>query len=335
MNKALIFGAGGQIGSMMSRYLLDKGFHVDAVLRRAATPNTSNIQDLLENKKFNIITGDITDVANTRYIVEQSRPDICLNFAAQSHVGHSFQLSNSTFRSVAEGALNVFDACLQTSKNIRVYQASSSEMFGSFIDKDGFQRETTEMMPQSPYAVAKLAAHRMARVYRASYDQFITCGIMFNSESNFRGHDFVTRKITLYVAKLYHHMKNSVTEMEPLKLGCTDSRRDWGWAGDVCEGAYLALNHNEADDYVFATGETWSIEDFLNRAFSFIRLDWKDHVVVDQKLARPNEVNYLKGDATKARTILGWNNSMTFAELVDHMISSDIHLLYKEKIYQN
>jgi GDPmannose 4,6-dehydratase len=323
MHKALITGVTGMDGSTLAEFLITKGYQVYGLVRRTATPNTTNIKYLLTNPKFTMVSGDILDAGSVRAAIDNVKPDEVYNLACQSHVHESFKIPAYTFQSVACGTLNVLEAIRQTDVGIRMYQASSSEMFGSNVDSDGAQRETTPLSGNSPYAVGKIAAHNLCGLYRKAYNMHVSCGILFNHEGRRRGHEFVTRKVTRYVAQL-HCSKVFGYDIPKLELGNLDARRDWGWADDYVRAMWLMLQQYKPDDYVIATGETHTITELLEVAFNAVSEDWRAHVVSDPKYVRPAEVPHLLGDASKAEEVLKWQPSITFKELIEHMVTHDI-----------
>ena len=351
MKRAVIFGVTGQDGSYLSELLLEKGYLVTGVTRRCSVDNTERVKHLEHNPNFEIVEGDLTDLKSVSDIIEELDPDEVYNLAAQSHVGTSFKQPHLTWRVNAEGAFNVLEAVKQYSGRTRVYQASTSEMFGSSMksriahDKESsaekgstqakqvfYQDEDTPFAPNSPYAIAKLAAHNAVRMYREAYDIFACSGILFNHESPRRGENFVTRKVTLYVAKLKTVLKQQPMTHEvtppvgyaPLHLGNLDARRDWGHARDYVEGMWLMLQQDKPEDFVLSTGETHSIRDLLDVAFGLVGItDWEPYVVVDPKFYRPFDVEYLLGDSTKARKTLGWTPKHSFVSLIGEMVNED------------
>lgn len=343
---ALIFGVNGQDGSYLSELLLQKGYKsVYGVIRRASINNTKERLDLpMSKNNFYILEGDITDASSVSDIIEDTQPDEVYNLAAQSHVATSFKQPAATWNINALGVQNILEAIRRKKANSRFYQASTSEMFGSLIDSDGFQRETTELSPNSPYAISKVAAHHNVRLYREAYGIFACSGILFNHESPRRGEGFVTRKISKYVANLKRAAEslakddNDIVKKElwklytieasmnigPLRLGNLDAQRDWGFAGDYVEAMWMMLQQDTPDDFVVATGETYTIRKLLDVAFSHIGIDdWTDFVIVDPAFIRPYEVPLLKGDATKAREKLGWKPKVNFEQLVKMMVDND------------
>lgn len=337
--KALIFGVNGQDGSYLSEFLLNKGYNVHGVVRRASTNNVQErLKIVLGNKRFNLIEGDITDLSSLNDIFNECTPGEVYNLAAQSHVGTSFKQPAATWNINALGVQNILEVLRKVVPHAHFYQASTSEMFGSVIDYDGFQRETTELSPNSPYAISKVAAHHSVRLYREAYGIHASSGILFNHESPRRGEGFVTRKITKYIASLREHvdMAKYVTNtpeeatqwvldyVEPLHLGNLDAKRDWGFAGDYVEAMWLMLQQPKAGDYVIATGETHSVRDFLTEAFAHIGIsNWEPHVVVDPAFVRPFEVPVLCGDARKAKVVLNWEPKVKFADLVRLMVENE------------
>jgi len=341
---AVIFGVSGQDGSYLSEFLLEKGYTVIGVYRRTSTYTHTNIEHLKEHPAFQLECGDITDYSSVFSILNLHKPDEVYNLAAQSHVAVSFEQPLFTWSVTAGGALNVLDVLhkLQTPKyRPRFYQASSSEMFGDrydFTEDKRFQDEDTAMNPRSPYGIAKLAAHHATKVYRESYAMFACSGIMMNHESERRGENFVTRKITKYVAQLSHHMnglrgldlgENFLRKFPTLKLGNLEATRDWGHAKDYVRAMWLMLQQDKPDDYLIATGIAHSIREFLDIAFTRIGVkDWSQYVEVDPRFYRPCEVPYLCGKADKAKKELGWEPQITFKELVDVMVQSDYDKSY-------
>lgn len=332
----LILGCNGQDGSYLSELLLDKGYRVYGVIRRSSVDNTERISHLIPNPNFELIHGDITDSSCMHRLVSGIKPDELYNLAAMSHVGVSFDQPITTCDINAVGPLNVLEAIRQTSPSTKFYQASTSELFG---DTDiAPQDENTPMMPNSPYAVAKLYAHHLVGLYRRAYGIFACAGILFNHESPRRGEDFVTRKITKYVASLQRWMdlndgfprKN--IDVPPLALGNIEAKRDWSHAEDMVRGMWLMMQQEKPDDYVLGSGETHTVRDFLSAAFSSIGLDYSDYVIIDPKFYRPVDVNLLHADSSKALAILGWEPVISFGELVDCMVTHDYSILMDKDI---
>ena len=312
--RALITGIAGQDGSYLAELLLERGYEVHGLVRRNSTPEhqENRIHHLGDTVQTHY--GDLTDKSSLYQVIENVRPDFLFNLAAQSHVRISFDIPEFTSAVNAIGALNVYDAVRRISPSTKVYQASSSEMFGTSVDADGFQRETTPMHPASPYGCAKLFAYHAARTYRDSYKLFISNGILFNHESPRRGSNFVTTKVirgAIEIAK---------GESDSLFLGNIDSFRDWGHSRDYVRAMLKILEHEEGDDFVIATGQTQSVRYLCELVFSRFNLNWQDHVKFDERLLRPKEVPHLKGDGAKARRILGWEPQISFEELIAEMI---------------
>jgi GDPmannose 4,6-dehydratase len=329
MKKALITGITGQDGSYLARLLLDKGYEVHGIIRRTSTFNTDRIDDIYQdpheagNRLF-LHYGDLTDGASLRHILNKIDPQEVYNLAAQSHVRISFDQPEYTADTVATGTLRLLEAVRDHShdgRNIRFYQASSSEMYG---DAPWPQSESTPFSPRSPYAVSKVAAHWYAINYRKAYKLFICNGILFNHESPQRGETFVTRKITRALGRIKHGLQMK------LYLGNLEAMRDWGFAGDYVEAMWLMLQQPAPDDYVIATGETYSVREFLDEAFSYAGLDWKDCVELDARYLRPTEVDHLQGDSSKAHAKLGWKPKVDFKQLVRMMVDHDMELARQE-----
>ena len=336
MNKvAIVTGATGQDGSYLSELLLDKGYTVVGLRRRSSSEKgLERIQHLLNNDNFKLVEADITDPANVCWLIQTYLPDELYNLAAQSHVGTSFQQPSYTTQVNLQGPLNFLEAIRLLSPSTKFYQASTSEMFGKNYEQMGdtkYQRETTAFVPQSPYAVAKLAAHEMVRIYRDSYGLYACCGILFNHESERRGENFVTRKITKWIGEFVASGQDE--DFPALRLGNLDAHRDWGHAQDYVEAMYLMLQQDEPEDYVIATSETHSVREFLTEAFNEIGItNFEPYVVIDPEFYRPCEVDWLLGHTGKARDQLGWRPKVSFQELVQRMVRSDIDAARKEKL---
>lgn len=311
---ALITGITGQDGSYLAELLLSKGYDVYGLVRRLSTPNVNNIKHLLD--KITLLEGDLTDQSSLNSAVLDTQPDEIYNLAAQSFVGTSWTQPILTAEVTGLGAVRVFEAVKNHCKDAKIYQASSSEMFGKVQETP--QTEKTMFYPRSPYGCAKLYAHWMAINYHESYDMHISNGIMFNHESERRGIEFVTRKISDGVARIHHGMSIE------LRLGNLDAKRDWGYADDYVKAMWLILQQDNPDNYVISTGETHSIREFLEIAFGMVDLDYTDYVVVDPAFCRPAEVEMLQGDYSKAKNILGWSPKTTFVELVKRMVDHDV-----------
>ncbi|HSM54694.1 MAG TPA: GDP-mannose 4,6-dehydratase [Candidatus Sulfomarinibacteraceae bacterium] len=317
MPTALITGITGQDGSYLAEFLLEQGYEVVGMVRRTSTLNfhrISHIQDKIE-----LVSGDMLDQISLVHILEEHRPDEVYNLAAQSFVQTSWVQPVFTGEVTALGVTRLLDAIRIVDPQIRFYQASSSEMFGKVREVP--QKETTPFYPRSPYGVAKVYGHWITVNYRESYGMHCTSGILFNHESPRRGLEFVTRKITHHAAMIKLNMADE------LRLGNLDARRDWGFAPDYVRAMWLMLQSDNPEDYVIATGETHSVEDFLEAAFTHVDLDWRDYVVQDPRFMRPAEVDLLVGDASKAGEELGWEPSVSFNELVQTMVDADIKML--------
>lgn len=322
MPTALITGVTGQDGSYLAEFLLDRGYRVVGMVRRTSTINfhrIAHIQDRIE-----LVPGDLSDQVSLIRILEEFRPDEVYNLAAQSFVQTSWNQPVLTGDVTALGVTRVLDAIRIVDPHIRVYQASSSEMFGKVVEVP--QRETTPFYPRSPYGVAKVYGHWITVNYRESYNMHASSGILFNHESPRRGLEFVTRKITHQAARI------KLGLAVELRLGNLDARRDWGFAGDYVQAMWAMLQQDKPDDFVIATGETHSVEQFLDIAFEHLDLDWHKYVVQDERYMRPAEVDLLVGDAGKAKHVLGWEPQVLFPELVKMMVDADLALLQDGKI---
>ena len=328
MKKAFITGVTGQDGYYLSKLLLEKGYEVHGTIRRSSTFNTTRIDDLISNysdsKVFNLYYSDLLDTSSLSSLIQKIQPDEVYNLAAQSHVAVSFKNPLYSTLTSTSGSVSLLEIIKNIDKNIKFYQASSSEMYGG-IDTNTLNEESL-FEPKSPYAAGKLFAYNLTKIYRDSYDKFCVNGILFNHESPLRGETFVTRKITRALGRIYHKIQSN------LSLGNLDASRDWGFAGDYVRGMWMMLQHDKADDWVLATGETYTVRDFLAEAFHLVDLDWKDYVIIDKKYERPNEVKHLLGDSKKAREELGWVPEVSFKDLVKMMVENDIDLAEKEKI---
>ncbi len=319
MPKALITGITGQDGSYLAELLLKQGYDVVGMVRRTSTVNFHRIAHI--QNKVQIVLGDLLDQFSLVHILEEYQPDEVYNLAAQSFVPASWNQPVFTGEVTALGVTRMLDAIRIVNPNIRLYQASSSEMFGKVVEVP--QRETTPFYPRSPYGAAKVYGHWITINYRESYGLHATSGILFNHESPRRGLEFVTRKIS------YHAALIKLGRADELRLGNLDARRDWGFAGDYVKAMWLMLQQDEPDDYVVATGETHSVVEFLEAAFGCVNLDWHDYVVQDPKFMRPAEVDLLVGDPSKAGKKLGWEPTVSFPALVEMMVQADIDLLEK------
>jgi GDPmannose 4,6-dehydratase len=327
MKKAIIFGITGQDGSHLADLLLSKDYHVVGVSRRASTDNTQRIRHILGNERFELTQGDITDAHSVINILKKHADvDEIYNLAAQSHVAVSFKQPALTWDITGKGCLNILQSIVDLGIDARFYQASSSEMYGKHYDinREGnkYQNEDTKFMPQSPYAIAKCAAHYMTRLFREAYGLHASAGILFNHEGERRGETFVTRKITKWIGDWIKSGRDP--NFPKLRLGNLEAFRDWGYAGDYVEAMWMMLQQESPQDYVICTGETHTIREFLDVAFLHTGIDdWSNLVVQDPEFYRPAEVDYLRGDCSKANNILGWKPRHTFAELVELMVDSD------------
>lgn len=315
--RALITGITGQDGSYLAEFLLEKGYRVFGMVRRTSTVNFERIQHIQD--KIELVQGDLLDQVSLIQILQQCRPHEVYNLAAQSFVPTSFQQPVLTGECTALGVTRMLDAIRIVDPTIRFYQASSSEMFGKVREVP--QNEQTPFYPRSPYGVAKVYGHWITVNYRESYNLFACSGILFNHESPRRGLEFVTRKVSYGVARIKLGLDSE------LRLGNLEARRDWGYAGDYVRAMWLMLQQDEPDDYVIATGETHSVRELCEVAFSCVGLDYRDYVRVDPQYFRPAEVDLLVGDASKARAKLGWKPTVTFKELVQMMVEADLERL--------
>ena len=320
--RALITGINGMDGSHLADFLLEKGYKVYGMERRTSSPNRTNTSHL--EGKITFLHGDLTDQNSLVRCLKESEPDEVYNLGSQSFVGESWNTPEQTSDVTGLGVLRMLEAIREYGKDgshkVRFYQASSSEMFGRMVENPA--KESTPFYPRSPYGVAKLYGHWITKNYRESYDMFACSGILFNHESERRGLEFVTRKITDGVAKIHLGLGDKIT------LGNLDSYRDWGYSPDYCEAMWLMLQQDKADDYVIATGETHSIRDFLDCAFQEIGImDWEKYVGQDPRFMRPAEVDVLRGDSSKALSDLGWKPKTSFRELVEKMVRNDIRRL--------
>ena len=319
MKRALITGITGQDGSFLAELLLAKGYEVHGLVRRSSSFNTERLDGVYQdphatNYRLRLHYGDLEDGAALANLVRNVRPDEIYNLAAQSHVRVSFDIAEYTVSTIALGTLRLLEAMRDLDNGCRFYQASSSEMFGA---APAPQHEGTPFQPRSPYACAKVFAHQLCQNYRAAYQLFIACGILFNHESPRRGIPFVTRKITRAAARIKHGLDTKVY------LGNLDAKRDWGYAGDYVEAMWLMLQQPTPDDFVIATGESHSVRELLDVAFGALDLDWQRHVEIDPRYFRPTDVDHLCGDATKAHRQFGWAPTVRFRELIETMVRAD------------
>lgn len=311
---ALITGIAGQDGSYLSEHLLSLGYEVHGIVRRNSVPEhqESRINHLEKNVQLHY--GDITDQSGLAQIVKNLDPELIFNLAAQSHVRISFEVPIYTSQVNALGVLGILETVRQVSPEARYYQASSSEMFGDSVDSDGYQRETTPMTPVSPYGIAKLFGYHTTRNYRSAYGLHASNGILFNHESPRRGSNFVTSKIIKTACQI------KLGQAEVLELGNLDSQRDWGHSRDYVRAMVAIVNQDTPDDFVISTGETRSVRDLVSKVFSSLDLDYSKYVKFNPRFARPQELEYLCGDSTKARNVLGWTPEVSFDELVEEMV---------------
>ena len=355
MKTAIIYGVTGQDGSHLADLLLEKEYKVYGVSRRVSTDNTIRIKHLENNDRFKLLEGDITDQSSVLNTLNyHGHVDEVYNLAAQSHVAVSFKQPGLTWDITGKGCLNILQGLVDLKMlNTRFYQASSSEMFGSNYDErkaegdfddrlplEKYQNEETKFLPQSPYAIAKCAAHYMTRLYREGYGLHASAGILFNHEGPRRGEKFVTRKITKWIGEFKswarevgavnpsfdeNNILNNNKFFPKLRLGNLDAFRDWGYAGDYCEAMWMMLQRDCPDDYVICTGETHTIREFLDVAFKEVGVkDWSNYVVQDPEFYRPAEVDYLRGDSSKANDKLGWTPKHSFEDLVKMMVLHDV-----------
>lgn len=314
MKRALITGITGQDGSYLAELLLDKGYEVHGLIRRSSSFNTQRIDHIFDKLKLHY--GDLSDSGNLTTLLLHISPTEIYNLAAQSHVRVSFDVPEYTAQVTGTGCIRLLEAIRQLGLNPRFYQASSSEQYGKVQAVP--QSETTPFYPRSPYAVAKQFAHWSVVNYRESYGMHASCGILFNHESPRRGETFVTRKIAKAAARI------KLGKQDKLSLGNLGAKRDWGHAKEYVEAMWLMLQQDEPDDYVIATGETYSVREFLNVAFEHLSLDWRDFVEIDAKYYRPAEVDLLVGDSSKAKAKLGWEPKIKFVDLVKEMVDHEL-----------
>jgi GDPmannose 4,6-dehydratase len=325
--RALITGITGQDGSYLTELLLDKDYEVFGIVRRSSSFNTERIDHLYQdphepNTRLRMFYGDLNDSSSLNTILRRTQPDEIYNLGAQSHVRVSFDVPEYTGEVTGLGTVRILEAIRETGIRPKFYQASSSELFGKAVEVP--QKETTPFHPRSPYGCAKAYAYHITVNYRESYGLFACNGILFNHESERRGETFVSRKITRAATRIKLGMQKK------LYLGNLDARRDWGYAKDYVRAMWLMLQADEAQDYVIATGDTHSVREFLEEAFGYLDLDWNDYVEIDPRYYRPAEVDLLLGDASKARTQLGWEPQVDFKQLVKIMVDHDLELARQE-----
>jgi len=331
MKKALITGITGQDGSYLAELLLEKGYQLWGIMRRSSSFHTGRIDHLYkdphEQPQLRLVYGDLTDGSNLSTIINEIQPDEVYNLGAQSHVRVSFEMPIYTADTDALGTLRLLEAIRSSAKPAKFYQASSSEMYGKVVETP--QTEKTPFYPRSPYGCAKVYSFWQTVNYREAYDLFACNGILFNHESPRRGETFVTRKITRAATRIKLGLQDK------LYLGNLDAKRDWGFAGDYVKAMWLTLQQDKPDDYVVATGESHSVREFVDEVFSHLDLDWQKYVEIDPRYLRPSEVDYLQGDASKAKKVLKWEPKVTFKELAKMMTDADMKIAEQEKIIKD
>ena len=328
MNIALITGITGQDGYYLTKLLLEKGYNVHGTIRRSSSINTSRIDNLIseyqKKGQLKLHYSDLLDSSSLYALIDNIKPSEVYNLAAQSHVAVSFENPIYSSQTGTIGSISILDAIKNTNKDIKFYQASSSEMYGGSTKKP--LNEESPFDPKSPYAASKVFAHNITKVYRESYGMFCVNGILFNHESPFRGETFVTRKITRAVARIKLGLQSQLT------LGNLDASRDWGFAGDYVLGMWKMLQYDKPEEWVLATGESITVNDFLTKAFKYVDLEPEQYIKTSERYFRPNEVDYLLGDSTKAKSKLGWKPDTDIDELVKLMIESDLILAKREQV---
>ena len=327
MKKAFITGITGQDGYYLSKLLLDNNYEVHGTIRRSSSINTSRIDPLIseysDTKQFNLHYSDLLDSASLSLLLNEIQPDEVYNLAAQSHVAVSFKNPVISTQTSTLGVLSLLEPLRTFNKEVKFYQASSSEMYGGSEDK--ILNEDSLFDPKSPYAAGKVFSHNLNKIYRESYDMFCVNGILFNHESPHRGETFVTRKISRAVGRIKLGLQSKLT------LGNLEAVRDWGYAGDYVEGMWKIMQYDKPDDWVLATGKAYKVSDFAKSAFDSVNLNWEDFVVSSKRYERPNEVHYLLGDSSKAKNLLNWKPKVDFDGLVKLMVEEDIELAKQEK----
>ena len=312
MKKALITGINGQDGSYLSEYLIKQGYQVHGILRRHSVAENQDVR--IKDMEVKTYYGDLTDEISLFKILRKVQPDVIYNLAAMSHVGISNELPIFTLKTNSLAVMQLLELAKEICPEAKIYQASSSEMFGNSIDKDGFQRLSTTMNPVSPYGCSKVMAYNLIRYYRNAYNKFYSNGILFNHESPRRGSNFVTNKVIKSIVMI---KKNIIKKLE---LGNLDSKRDWGHSKDYVRAMYLIMNYKSPEDWIVSTEETRSIRDFCRYAFKLVGLNYKDYVIQNKKFLRPLELKYLKGDSSKIRKKLKWKPQYTFESMIEEMI---------------
>ena len=328
MKKALITGINGQDGSYLTAFLMEKGYEVHGTMKRNSVSEnqTSRLNEVFPQLRENLHYADMTDMASLIKILNKIQPDEIYNLAAQSHVRVSFEQPIYTTQATGLGTLNLLEAVKLIKPDTKIYQASSSEMFGNSIDSDGYQRETTPMNPVSPYGCAKVFSYNICRNYRNSYGMFISNGILFNHESPRRGSNFVTNKVVKTAVEIKLGLANK------LVLGNLDSYRDWGHSKDYIKAMHMIINHTKPDDFVVSTMVTHSVREMVEYVFNYLDLDLNKYVSQDKKFLRSEELKYLKGDSTKIRETLGWKPIYTFETMLDEMIEYWLHKFNNENL---
>tara|TARA_B100000700_G_C15015641_1_gene843136 strand:+ start:469 stop:1500 length:1032 start_codon:yes stop_codon:yes gene_type:complete len=328
MKKAFITGITGQDGYYLTKFLLDKGYEVHGTIRRSSSINTSRIDSLIADYQkegsLKLYYSDLLDSSSLYSLINKINPNEVYNLAAQSHVAVSFVNPVYSTQTGTVGSVSLLEAIKNVNNDIKFYQASSSEMYGGGVQSS--LNEESPFDPKSPYAASKVFAHNMTKIYRDSYEMFSVNGILFNHESPHRGETFVTRKITRAATRI------SLGIQSKLILGNLDASRDWGFAGDFIEGMWMMMQYETPEDWVLATGKTYTVRDFLDLTFKKLELNWEDYVETSERYIRPNEVDYLLGDPSKANEKLGWEPKTNFEELVDLMIESDLNLAKREEV---
>ena len=327
-SKALITGITGQDGFYLTKFLLEKNYEVHGTIRRSSSINTSRIDGLIskyqKEGQLNLPYSDLIDSSSISSLVSEIMPNEIYNLGAQSHVAVSFKNPMLSTQVGNIGTLSLLEAIKSVDKTIKFYQASSSEMYGGGVKEK--LNENSAFDPKSPYAASKMFSHNITKVYRESYNLFASNGILFNHESPHRGETFVTRKITRAATRISLGLQSKLT------LGNLDASRDWGYAGDYVEAMWLMLQHKNPDDWVIATGKTYTVREFLEKVFSKLGMKYEDYVVSSEKYFRPNEVDYLLGDSTKAKKELGWQPKFSLDDLIDAMVESDLNLAKQEEV---